>query len=215
MIDYRSTSSNPTTSKMPEGFTPSPYSVVIGRAKECKQAMGNKRLRVLCSAHLSEYSNAANRSVKSRVVSDIVRMVQDACPVGAFVKKAGKGQSSEWVEVDDSTAREKIGYIFRDLLSDQYRSSSKSKAAKRQRDRQKQNAAAQSMHFTLLQERPIAVTSKIIQEAPYSFDDQVEEVFRNIDIVKSLPTLPCALAGRRQSDLAWIEEAMESNLFTY
>jgi len=128
--------------QLPEDFTPSPHSVIIGRAKECKQAVGNKRLRILCSSFLSKYSTAINRSVKSQVVSEIVSMVRDACPIGAFIKKVGQGDDCIWVEVNESTAREKVGYVFRDLLSDQYRSSSKSKAAKRQRDQELRNAAA-------------------------------------------------------------------------
>jgi hypothetical protein len=113
-------------------FEPSPHSVIIGRAKECKQHIGNVRLRILCSSFLPKYSNAINRSIKSKVVSEVVSTIRDACPVGAFVKRAG----NSWKEVNESTAREKVGYVFRDLLSDRYQSSSKSKAAKRRENQQ-------------------------------------------------------------------------------
>jgi hypothetical protein len=140
MIDPRVETSTTLSNQLPEGFIPSPHSVIIGRSKQCKQAVGNRRLRILCSSFLNKYSNAINRSVKSQVVSDIVTMVRDACPVGSFIKRAGKGEDAIWFEVNESTAREKVGYVFRDLLGDDYRSSSKSKAAKRQREINKKNA---------------------------------------------------------------------------
>ncbi|CAJ1954130.1 unnamed protein product [Cylindrotheca closterium] len=139
MIETTNTSKSPTAilKELPRDFVPSPYSVIIGRAKECKQSSGNKRLRIMATAYLPQYASAINRSVKSQVVSHIVSMVRQACGSqgGAFIKKIGKAQdgSTIWVEVSDSAAREKIGYVFRDLLSDQYRSSSKSKSMSRLR----------------------------------------------------------------------------------
>jgi len=123
--------------KLPPGFEPSPYSVIIGRAKECKQSSGNRRLRIIATAYLPQYASATNRSVKSHVVSHIVSMVRQSCGSqgGAFIKNMGKanGGSTIWAEVSDSAAREKIGYVFRDLLCDNYRSSSKSKSVNRLR----------------------------------------------------------------------------------
>merc|ERR1719261_531614 len=58
-------------------------------------------------------------------------MIREACDVGAFVKHDKKNDT--WYDLDDSVAREKVSYQFRDLLSNQYRSSSKSKVEKRLR----------------------------------------------------------------------------------
>lgn len=127
-----------TATILPADYTPSQHSVIIGRSRDAKEAIGNKRLRVLVQSFLPQYSQAINRNVKSHVVSQIVDMVRDACPVGAFIKKVGQF----WVEVDDSVAREKVGYTFRDLLCDQYRSSSKSKALKRQKDQERAQKAS-------------------------------------------------------------------------
>jgi hypothetical protein len=113
---------------LPLDFEPKPYSVIIGRGKECKEVVGNRRLKVLASNFLPKYSDAINKSSKSRIVSTLVSMVRDACPTGAFVKLAKNGC---WYEVDEAVAREKVGYTFRELLGDQYRSSSKSKVARR------------------------------------------------------------------------------------
>jgi hypothetical protein len=46
-------------------------------------------------------------------------MVRDA-PGGVFVKY---GKDGRWYEVNDAVAREKVGYTFRDLLSDRESSS--------------------------------------------------------------------------------------------
>ena len=125
------------TTSLPLDFVPSPHSVIIGRSRECKEAMGNKRLRILVQSFLAEYSQAINRTIKSELVSKIVAMVKEACPHGGFVKKVVNGTDIVWVEVSDSVAREKVGYVFRDLLADRYRSSSKSKSLKRQLDHEK------------------------------------------------------------------------------
>jgi hypothetical protein len=66
---------------------------------------------------------------KSEIVSMVVSMVRQNCPNGAFVKRCGP--NDRWHEVNESVAREKVGYVFRDILCDRYRSSSASKAAQR------------------------------------------------------------------------------------
>jgi len=116
------------TMELPDDFVPTPYTVIVGRGRETKTAIGNKRLRVLAVANIEKYASAKVRSVKSGIVSMIVGMIHDS-PGGMFVKQ--DRVTGRWSKVDDSVAREKVGYIFRDLLSDQYRSSSKSKVARR------------------------------------------------------------------------------------
>lgn len=91
--------------------------------------MGNKRLRVLASNFLSQYSEANEKKTKTRVVNDIIDSIKSAG--GSFVKKETNGR---WSHVSEQAIREKIGYVFRDLLSDKYRSSSKSKAVRRRKE---------------------------------------------------------------------------------
>jgi hypothetical protein len=120
---------------LPMEFQPTPYSVIFGRAKHIKEAVGNQRLRVLADLHLAEYAEATCKVDKSMVVTSIVAAVRAACPPqrgggGAFIKF----RNHRWYEVDDPAAREKVGYVLRDLLSDRYRSSSKSKVARRKQE---------------------------------------------------------------------------------
>ena len=113
--------------RLPDNFTPGPYTVLIGRGKACADALGNKRLKVIVSNYLDEYSNAPNRISRSIIVSKIVDIVREACPVGSFVKQ----EDGAWWEVSDLMARERVGSMLRDSLHEHYKSSSKSKLARR------------------------------------------------------------------------------------
>jgi hypothetical protein len=118
---------------LPPDFQPSPYSVVVGKGKESKNVIGNGRLRVLASNYLQKYGGASDdRQQKSDIVSTLIDTVRNACPMGAFIRL---GKDGRWYEVTESVAREKVGYTFRELLGDNYRSSSKAKAAMRSKQR--------------------------------------------------------------------------------
>jgi hypothetical protein len=72
--------SNGCSAVLPIDFTPSKHTVIVGRGKEPKLNMGNKRLRELASEFLPQYSVATNKRTKSRIVSCIVQKVRNACP---------------------------------------------------------------------------------------------------------------------------------------
>ena len=114
---------------LPDDFKPLPYSVILGKSKEAKECTGNLRLRVLASVYLPKYEEASsNKSKKSQIVSSVVEMIHDACPEGAFIRQ---GNDGAWSRVSDSVAREKVGYTFRELLGENYKSSSTAKRQKR------------------------------------------------------------------------------------
>ena len=115
------------TTKLPENFQPTPYTVIMGRGKDAANAIGNRRLKILVETQLAKYLKAKSRREKSFVVAHVLETVQDACPVGAFVKL----EKGSFYEVSDACAREKIGSLFRDQLHNHYKSSTKSKMAKR------------------------------------------------------------------------------------
>ena len=116
--------------ELPAGFKPGPNSVIIGRKKNCYTSMGNLRLRDICLMKLPAYSKCSKKKDKSDIVTDVVQIVRDSCPTGgAFVKQ--DETTGKWSEVKDIVARERVASIFRDFLHGQYRSSSKSKVAKR------------------------------------------------------------------------------------
>jgi hypothetical protein len=91
-----------------------------------------------------------NKTAKTQIVNSVVNMIREACPVGAFVRR----KDGRWWEAHDAAAREKCGYVFRDLLHDRYESSSKSKVAKRKQQQQQQQDQYQSdgIHDQLAQQ---------------------------------------------------------------
>jgi hypothetical protein len=124
-----SAASSSVSSLLPPEFQPLPYSVIVGKGKEAKDNFGNHRLWVLASAYLPKYAEAANdKKKKSKIVSTLANAMHNACPVGAFIRLGSDGR---WCRVSESVVREKIGYTFRELLGEKYKSSSKAKAAMR------------------------------------------------------------------------------------
>jgi hypothetical protein len=116
---------------LPEDFQPSSYSVIVGKGREAKDNVGNRRLRVLASTYLPKYADASNnKRTKSKIVSSLVNIIYDESPVGAFIRL---GRDGRWCRVSESVAREKVGYTFRELLGENYKSSSIAKAAMRSR----------------------------------------------------------------------------------
>jgi hypothetical protein len=117
------------TDPLPVDFIPSPYSVICGRGKACTNAVGNRRLKVTASMFLEKYSKASTKEEKSMIVTEIMDIVEVACPdeTGAFIRY----DEGRWWVVDHMAAREKVGALLRDCLHTKYRSSTKSKLARR------------------------------------------------------------------------------------
>jgi hypothetical protein len=112
--------------RLHDNFMPAKYSVICGRGKDYSKSTGIGHLKSLINSYLKSYSEAKNKIEKSVIVLDIMKTVrQEAAPEAAFVKC----ENNVWWEVDDSFAREKIGYMLRERLHAQYRSSNKAKVA--------------------------------------------------------------------------------------
>lgn len=108
---------------LPEDYEPSSISIICGRGKGSYQSDGNVHFRALIKSNLERYKEAPGRLEKSFVVSEVLNMIRESCPVGAFVKY----ENGRWYDLDDSVCREKVGSLFRDNLHETYKSSSKNK----------------------------------------------------------------------------------------
>jgi hypothetical protein len=117
---------------LPEDFVPGPHTVVFGRGKAFAALEGNKRLKAIVDSCLKRYSEARSKLDKSNIVSMIVSMVKESTSVGAFIKLEEDGR---YWELEDGTAREKIGCMLRDCLHSQYSSSTKAKIERRRVNR--------------------------------------------------------------------------------
>ena len=110
-------------------------------------------------------------------------------------------EDGRWYEVDDSVAREKVGYVFRDLLADRYESSSKSKVAKkmqlqRQREReQKERKEQQEREERIMVNALLELTTAT--NATIGGDTTVSERSNNSDT----PMTPVAPDGLRDESL--------------
>lgn len=139
---------------------PTASTVVIGKGSVPKKATGNHNLRVLVREKIPEYVNAASKMVKSSIVTDIYFAIEEAClkegSSAPFVRydKKGYQRSSE------SIAREKITSTFRDSLHDKYKSSTKSKVARRRLANKKKaetklNLSVRTLHQHRLLEKSL------------------------------------------------------------
>lgn len=75
--------------------------------------------------------NAPTKHEKSNVVTKVMRILHETCPIGAFVTL----EKGRWWEISHRSSREKVGTFFRDCLADKYKSSSKNKVAQRKMKR--------------------------------------------------------------------------------
>jgi hypothetical protein len=87
----------------------------------------------LVRQYTKEYSAAKTKDEKSNIVSTIAAEVHRLSPNGGFVKKDEEGG---WYEVGAFLAREKISQVFRNILQDNYKSSTRMRRVVRQAQRQ-------------------------------------------------------------------------------
>ena len=182
--------------ELPHDFDPSSYAVIIGRGKKIRETVGNQRLRVIASSFLPEYSTAKeNKATKTRLVDKVMALIRTACQEGdcncggkrcrriAFVRQTKNGQ---WFEVSNNVAREKVGYIFRDLLASNYLSSSKSKTAKKiQRQHQDQQQQQQQQQHQRLREQEMQ------QKTQYQISRNIMIDLDELDYLLCSPLIEC------------------------
>jgi hypothetical protein len=123
---------------LPVDFKPTPYSVVCGRGRKCAESVGNRRLNVTAQMFIPRYSQATRKEEKSLIVTEILELVRDACPNErhAFLRFT----NGQWWEAENLSAREKVGTVLRDSLHSKYRSSTKSKLARRKERKEARKA---------------------------------------------------------------------------
>jgi hypothetical protein len=159
-------STDKTKTLLPEDFTPSEYSVICGNKRTYFNSVGNSRFRVICKMHAEEFRNAQSKHEKSYVVSNVMKILSSACPVGSFVTL----EKGRWWEVSDRTAREKVGTFFRDLCGPDYKSSSKSKIAQRKIKRKQSISLEESSEPLPLEAAPKSaeINAPTMPEGPSS-----------------------------------------------
>ena len=108
--------------ELPSSFVLSEADVFCAKGKKAKSHPGNKTLTALIHSHIGEYADANTRLEKSYVVSKIMKHIKSNG--GLFVRIV----DNTYYDIGGRNAREKVGQALRDLLHDQYRSSTRAKA---------------------------------------------------------------------------------------
>jgi hypothetical protein len=111
---------------LPECYVVGPCDVIIGRGTRCTQNPGNCRFRAIIEATRGAYFNAPTKSIKSKILMQVMAEVRASGGVG-FVKQVGSG----FIQLEEASCRIAITQAFRDALSDSYRSSKKNKQIRR------------------------------------------------------------------------------------
>jgi len=159
---------------LPPGFQPSYSSVVIGKGTQACRYPGNKQLKRRARCLLSEYTDSKDRAGKTGIINDLLDLTKMECPVGAFIKY--DKLSNQWVGVSDRVAREKIGYIIRDLDPDNYRSTSLSKVAMRKEEQAKAEQEKILKHGAAVRkEEGKQVEGKLISDADVTYRTAMQE----------------------------------------
>mmetsp|Transcript_17565 Transcript_17565/g.43226 ORF Transcript_17565/g.43226 Transcript_17565/m.43226 type:complete len:462 (+) Transcript_17565:1701-3086(+) len=95
------------TDEMPKTLFPHRFDVLFGRSTKVRSHTGNLRALHLVNLWQARYDGAPNRARKAEISERIVGIIRES--QGRFLKWEETG----WVEVDDETARDKIGHYFR------------------------------------------------------------------------------------------------------
>ena len=128
---------------LPVDFEPTGYTIICGNKRQYFNSVGNRRLRVLVKNFIPQYNQANGKLEKSFIVTKVMNIIREACPVGAFVAM----EKGRWWQVSERTSREKVGSYFRDCLAGKYKSSAQNKIARRKtkREEKKQIEAVEDL----------------------------------------------------------------------
>jgi hypothetical protein len=88
-------------------YDPLPSDILFGRGKSIQERPGHVRFREILDKHMDLYDNS-EKGDKPNVMAYIVRLVKEED--GRFLKEL---EDVGWVEVDEATARAKVGRAFR------------------------------------------------------------------------------------------------------
>ena len=138
---------------LPIDYEPSNYSIICGNKRKYFNSPGNCRLRVIVQSYIDQYGRADGKSEKGYIVSKVMNLIRDACPVGAFVTF----EDGRWWQVSERTSREKVGSYFRDCLSMKYASSAKNKIARRKTKRDETKKDPQATSCTAVTSEDVAI----------------------------------------------------------
>mmetsp|Transcript_9085 Transcript_9085/g.19599 ORF Transcript_9085/g.19599 Transcript_9085/m.19599 type:complete len:375 (-) Transcript_9085:122-1246(-) len=97
---------------LPPGYKPGDFDVCCGRGKRHWNHVGNVRFRRMIQTNVERYMDAPLKNDKTAVVVSIVDDIRNLG--GHFLKEDLR---SNWYDIGDQQAREKVGHSLRDQVS--------------------------------------------------------------------------------------------------
>lgn len=164
---------------------PSPLDVVCARGRDAWNHPGNKNLRGIVKQNGLKYSQASSKMERSDIVSQIVL---DLRAVGCcFLKHDAK--SGLWKDVGDALARNKVGHLLRNSLSEQYRSSAQAKMCRRRHgSAQLHQSLSKILHSNPEVSHIINQLSQVVNDQNEMMDEEASRIFNkaNSQLLASL-----------------------------
>jgi hypothetical protein len=93
-------------------FFPHENDILLGRGGNNNKHVGNEQLRVMALGRVQSYMNAT-KTLKTRMVNELVASVRSLDPPGRFLRQDSTGQ---WFDAGNKFAKEKASQVFRDAM---------------------------------------------------------------------------------------------------
>ena len=176
--------------RLPSSFTPSNNDVIIGTGRDARNHVGNASFMKIIRKYSDEYSTLTAKKAKGTIITKIIRDATKQSPTGTpFVKR----QNGHRYTADHDMAREKVSQSMRNLLHNQYKSSTTAKKHKRVQNYRYFDAII----HVIMQTRGNFITARIgplyaqTNENSNKTDEEIYELFTqaNLDILESLKSL--------------------------
>jgi hypothetical protein len=91
---------------------PTQQDVLLGRGRPIMNHKGNVTMRELVGLNLNRFNVTNHKHERTSIIEEVVQAIKSAG--GRFLRE-DHNMNGFWIEVDDRTARQKVGIYFRDL----------------------------------------------------------------------------------------------------
>ena len=187
-----------------EDFVLGEFDVLCTRGKQANSHSGNKYFRAIVESYRTQYANVRSKLERTLIVSEIVDLIRSKG--NGFVKP--DKNTGVWTEVGDLVAREKVGQLFRNVLSDQYKSS---RTNKRLRRKCATTKLAENLHRVIASNSGVTQhMAELVQETEQSTSDDAlmvtfaQKNLQMLQLIKNdqalLPMYNDAVAAAESSD---------------
>ena len=161
---------------------PGKYDVLCARGKEAYNHPGNVHFRTVVEQHRERYSTIESKWQRTMLVSDIIKYIESRG--NGFIKK--DKTTGQWVKAGTLIAREKTGQLFRNTLSNQYKSAFK---VKRRRRLSAANRLTEKLHKVVISNKRVVEKMEGLREVALQVELVPESKLMTLFTQKNLEIL--------------------------